>query len=61
MKGALKPDQRSDNKRARHYEVFSRSIVRLIETSRQFGQAETDVVQFNPDFLTCAIWKGSRQ
>jgi hypothetical protein len=22
MKGALKPDQRSDNKRARHYEVL---------------------------------------
>jgi hypothetical protein len=39
---------------------LSRSVVRLIETSRQFGQAETNDMQLNPN-LTCAISRGSRQ
>jgi predicted ATPase len=39
---------------------LSRSVVRLIEASRQFGQAETNDMQLNPN-LTCAISKGSRQ
>jgi hypothetical protein len=39
---------------------LSCSVVRLIETSRQFGQAETNDMQLNPN-LTCAISRGSRQ
>jgi len=39
---------------------LSCSVVRLIEASRQFGQAETNDMQLNPN-LTCAISKGSRQ
>jgi hypothetical protein len=39
---------------------LSCSVVRLIETSRQFGQAETNDMQSNPN-LTCAISSESRQ
>jgi hypothetical protein len=44
----------------RRSQNWSRSVVRLIEASRQFGQAETNDVQLSPN-LTCAISKGSRQ
>jgi hypothetical protein len=44
----------------RRSQNWSRSVLRLIEASRQFGQTETNDVQLNPN-LTCAISKGSRQ